>query len=147
MKLTKKKLGAGVAALAIAVGGASAYAYWTASGSGSGSSSAAASNGAIVLHATFPTGTLYPGGSQQVTFTADNAGSNQVAVGTIHTVVSTPDVPACAADITVADVVSGVVVPATTNGVAVGTGTINFANTNVSQDACKGVSIVLTLSS
>ncbi len=150
MKLTlKKKIIAGVAAGAIVLGaGGAAFAYWTASGSGSSTGTVAASNGAIVLHAAFPNAALYPGGSQIVTFTADNGGAQAVSVGTVHTVVTTSDPLCLAADFTVADVAENQSIAAGASGtVLANSGTISMTNTNVNQDACKGATLTLTLSS
>jgi hypothetical protein len=148
----KKKLvaGAAVAALALGAGGA-AFAYWTASGSGSGTATVASSNGALTLHASFPS-TLYPGDSETVSFTADNAGAQAVAVGTVHSVVgvdSTHATAGClAADFSVADVVENQSIAAAAVATALThDGTISMSNTNVSQDACKGATLTLTLSS
>jgi hypothetical protein len=149
MRMTRKKLIAGIGT-AVLVGGlaTAAFAYWTADGSGSGSSHAAASNGALVLHASFPDGALYPGDTENVAFTADNAGDQAVAVGTIHAVVTTDNVNCDPADFTIADVAEGQNIAANSSGVALANGgTITMANTNVNQDACKGANITLTLSS
>jgi hypothetical protein len=149
----KKKIvaGAAVAALALGAGGA-AFAYWTASGSGSSTGTVASSNGALTLHASFPATTLYPGDSEVVSFTADNAGAQAVAVGTVHSVVtvdSTHTTAGClAADFSVADVIENQSIAATTTATALAhAGSIVMSNTNVSQDACKGATLTLTLSS
>ena len=87
MRLNKKLVAAGVGtALALALGGV-ALAYWTTTGAGSGSATNAASNGTVVLHATFADG-LTPGASETVTYTADNAGTSSLYVGTITPTVS-----------------------------------------------------------
>ena len=52
------------------------------------------------------------------------------------------------ADFTMADVVSNTVVTAGQRGYALnGTGTLQYANTGVNQDACKGASLTLNLTS
>jgi hypothetical protein len=147
-KLSKKsRVAAAAAAVAlVAVGGGAAYAYWTTTGSGSGSGANAMSNGTIVLSATFPDG-LTPGSSVPVTYTAANAGSSSLQVRTIHAVVSTSDPLCLATDFTIADVASNTTVPAHSSAVAAGSGTLVFADTAVSQDACKGATITLTLTS
>jgi hypothetical protein len=150
MKLIKSKKGfallAAIAVVAIAaVGG---YAYWTTTGAGSGSVANASSNGTVVLHATWPTNALYPGGSQTVSFTADNAGTSNLFVGTVTSVVTTNDPLCLPADFTVAPVAENQVIPAGASGLALtNTGTISFANTAANQDACKGATVTLTLSS
>jgi hypothetical protein len=128
-KRTVLVLGA-VAVLAVA---GVAVAYWTTSGSGSGSGAVASSNGAITLHGAI-SGELAPGGSAPVSFTADNANSSSEQVGTIHAVVSIDEAHAnagCeASDFTLAD-----------------GGTISMADTAANQDACKGATISLALTS
>src|SRR6266496_6102601 len=82
MRLNKKLVAAGVGtAVALALGGV-ALAYWTTTGAGTGNATNATSNGTIVLHAAFANG-LTPGGSETVTYTADNAGTSSLRVGTI----------------------------------------------------------------
>ena len=144
LHLTKKT--AAVAAVLTLGTGAAAYAYWTTNGAGTGSAANATSNGSVVLHGTFSDG-LTPGASEAVVFTGDNAGSSNLYVGTIHSVVSTSNAACLPADFTVADFASNTIVPAATNGVALGSGSINFANTALDQDACKGATITLTLTS
>ena len=99
-----------------------------------------------MLHAAF-SDNLTPGASEAVTYTADNAGTSSLQVGTIHAVVSTNVVGCLAADFTVPDDISNVVVPAGGSAFAVGSSTITFADTGVNQDACKGAIVTLTLSS
>ena len=146
MRLNKKLVAAGVGtALALALGGV-ALAYWTTTGSGTGSATNATSNGVIVLHAAFDAG-LTPGASESVTYTADNAGTSSLRVGTIHAVVTT-DKPGClVSDFTVPDLASNTTVPASTLAHPVGSSSIAFADTAVNQDACKGAVVTLTLTS
>ena len=150
MKITKKKLGAFVAGAALVAGAGSAFAYWTTTGAGNGSATAATSNGTVVLHASY-LGGIYPGGTASVTFTADNAGATNLYVGTIHLASVAVDVPhstCVVADFTMPDVVSNTVVAGLASGAALtGTGTLSFANTSANQDACKGATITLNLTS
>lgn len=148
MRFSKKALiatGTG-AVVAMAIGGL-ALAYWTTTGSGSGSAANAGSNGTIVLHASFAPG-LTPGASEAVSFTADNGGSSSLQVGTVTSVVSTSDPLCLPADFTVAPVAENQTIAAHATGVALANaGSIAFADTGVNQDACKGATITLTLSS
>ena len=143
----KKKIAAAAAAATIAGGAGIAFAYWTTTGTGDGSGTAADVNGTLVLHADFDDDAMFPGGSVPVTFTADNASDTDLQVGTIHSVVSTSDVNCLPADFTIADVLSNVVVLGNATGTEVGEGELFFANTAANQDACKGATITLTLSS
>jgi hypothetical protein len=148
-KFSKKQyLVAGVAALAIAGAAGGAYAYWTTTGSGSGTGTAASSNGTLVLHASFASDSLTPGGSVPVSFTADNGGSSNLQVGTVHTVVTASG--SCDASyMSVADAVENQTIGAHTSGVALTAGSVLVYadSTTVNQDSCKGATITLTLSS
>ena len=149
-RLSKRTWVAIAIVLAIAMSAIGAFAYWTTTGSGNGSASVAASNGTVTLHGSAPTN-LYPGGSSSVTFTADNAGSSNLYVGTIHLAGVTADgghASCDTSDFTMADVTSNTMVPAGQSGFALGgTGTLDYANTAVNQDACKGASLTLNLTS
>jgi hypothetical protein len=132
--------------LALAAG---AFAYWTTTGAGTGSATNAASNGTLVLHATFAGG-LTPGKTEPVTFTADNAGTSSLQVGTITSVVSIDagHVGCLPADFTVPTAVENTRVAAGATLFALPTAsTIAFADTAVNQDACKGAIVTLTVSS
>jgi hypothetical protein len=142
-----------VATLVAAVG---AYAYWTTTGSGTGSATVASSNGTVTLHASFANG-LTPGGSKTVSFTADNAGSSNLYVGTVTSVVSvsnaydaTTNPTGCKASwFSIPAVGENQVIPAGSNGLALtNSGTITFNDSgSENQDGCKGATVTLTLSS
>ncbi|HEY2297250.1 MAG TPA: hypothetical protein VGH43_05950 [Jatrophihabitans sp.] len=149
-KFTKKQyLAAGAAAVIIAGGAGAAFAYWTAGGSGNGSGTVANSNGSVTLHGTFPAATLTPGGSAPVTFTADNPGTSNLYVTAVNVdSIATSDVNCLAGDFSVDNYnAPGTEVAKGASNIPVGTATIHMANTDVSQDACKGATITLTLSS
>jgi hypothetical protein len=142
-----------VAALAVAAclaASGAAYGYWTATGAGTGTATVASANGSVVLHGV-AAAALAPGGTASVSFTADNAGSSSLQVTRIHLDGVTADAAhsGCAgADFTMADVVSNTRVPAASSAYAlVGSGTLQMADTGVSQDACKGATLTLALSS
>ncbi len=146
-KRTALILGA-VAVLAVA---GIAIAYWTTTGSGSGSGAVASSNGTLTLHATI-SNELTPGASSPVSFTADNANSSSEQVGTVHAVVSIDKAHAeagCeASDFTIADTAENQVIAAKASGVALSNaGSIAMADTAANQDACKGATISLALTS
>lgn len=145
---TAKLAVAGVTVATLAVSGV-AYAYWTTTGTGSGSAANASSNGTVDLHASWDADALYPGGSQTVSFTADNAGATDLYVGTITLDSVESDVLACdVSDFTMDDVVANQIVPNASSGLALtATGTLVFANSTVSQDDCKGATITLNISS
>jgi hypothetical protein len=148
--LSKKQKATVAAVTLLGLGGTAgiAYAYWTTTGSGSGNQLNAASNGTVTLHASWNDAALTPGGSQTVSFTADNPGTTNLYVGTIHSVVSTSPSSCLAGDFTIPDVAANQVIPAGSSGLAIlATGTLSFANTAVSQDTCKSATVTLTLSS
>lgn len=147
--MKKRILVLGVVAV-LAVAGI-ALAYWTTTGSGEGSGTVAASNGTLTLHGEISEA-LTPGGSSPVTFTADNGGSSSLQVGTIHAVVSIDEEHAnngCeASDFTIADTAENQVIAAHASGVALANeGSISMADTSENQDACKGATISLALTS
>ncbi|HEX3392022.1 MAG TPA: hypothetical protein VHS55_05630 [Solirubrobacteraceae bacterium] len=134
--------------LAVAGG---AFAYWTTTGSGEGSGKVATSNGTLALHGVI-TEELTPGGESPVTFTAENTNSSSLQVGTIHAVVSIDTSHASAgckaSDFTIGDTHENQVIPAKSAPVALSNnGSISMADTAENQDACKGATITLTLTS
>jgi hypothetical protein len=150
---TRKRVAVGAVAAALLVGGGTVLAYWTTTGSGTGTVTAAPSDGTVVLHAAIDTSghAPYPGGSNPVTFTADNAGATDLFVGTIHLASITVDAPhstCVVADFSMSDVVSNTIVLNGASGQAVsGTGSLVYANTALDQGACKGAILTLHLTS
>jgi hypothetical protein len=128
-----------------------AVAFWTASGSGSGSGKVAESNGELALSGTI-SNELTPGSTSPVTFTASNSGSSSLQVGTIASVVSIDAAHATAgckaSDFTIEPTVENQTIAAHASNVALGTdGSITMADTEENQDACKGATVTLTLTS
>jgi hypothetical protein len=149
--LIKKRTVAILGAVAVLALAGIAIAYWTTSGSGSGSGAVAESNGTLVLHGSV-TGQLTPGGSSPVTYTADNANSSSHQVGTVKAVVTIDEEHAgkgCqAADFTIADTAENQVIAPKSSSVALAhDGSISMADTSANQDACKGATISLALTS
>lgn len=149
-KSTKITAAIGGAALTVATAGV-AFAYWTTTGSGSGSASAAASNGTLTLSSATVSG-ITPGTNYPVAIKAANAGSTDLRVGNVSTVISSSDT-ACQALITsgdsglsFADVdTSATNVAAGATNVTIGTGSLNWANSaSVNQDDCKSAPLTLT---
>jgi len=136
----------GLTAVVIAV---VAVAYWTGSGSGSGSGTVG-NVGSVTLTGTVTPGSA-PGTSEPVSFTATNLGESPIQVTKVHLVSVTPDSghAACETDdFTMADVTQDHQVPAeTTDEPLPNDGSLAYANTAVSQDACKGATLTLSLSS
>src|SRR5690348_7296523 len=85
--LKKKRTLVVLGAVAILAVAGAAIAYWTTTGSGEGSGSVASSNGTVTLHGVI-SDELTPGGKSAVKYTADNAGSSSLQLGTVHAVVS-----------------------------------------------------------
>ena len=142
---TVAALGA-VVALAIAV---AAVAYWTGGGSGTGSGTVG-TVGTVTLTGTVAPGSA-PGTTQPVSFTAANPSESPIRVSTVHLVSVAADGAHAAcetADFTMADVSQDHQVPAEATAEALpNDGSLVYANTAVSQDACKGATLTLTLSS
>lgn len=148
-KLLKKRTALVLSAVAVLAVAGIAVAFWTTTGSGEGSGKVAASNGTLTLHGTI-TNALTPGGSSPVAFTADNAGSSSLQVGTVHAVVSIDEAHSgCkASDFTIADTEEGqVIAPHATNVSLTNGGTIKMADSAANQDACQGATISLALTS
>jgi hypothetical protein len=148
-RITRKGLLAMLGTLAVVAIGGLAYAYWTGSGSGTGSGTVGTS-GSVVLSGSVTTG-IAPGTSEPVSFTAANSSSAATQVTTVHLESITADAghSACTtADFSMANVTQNHQVPAgATADPLPNAGTLAYANTAVSQDACKGATLTLTLSS
>jgi len=144
----KRGLIAAVVAACALIAAIAGYAYWTATGTGTATGTAGTTS-PIALSGTFTPG-IFPGGSKTVTFTADNPNPGSVRVGTIHLASVSFDAghSGCsAADFTMADVPVNAEI-ATGSGQAITpTGTLVFADTASNQDACKGATITLNLTS
>lgn len=150
-KLVTKKRTVVLGVVAILAVAGVAVAFWTTTGAGEGSGKVATSNGTLALHGSI-TEALTPGGSSPVTFTADNSNSSSLQVGTVHAVVKIDaehaEAGCKASDFSIADTVENQVIAAKASGVALAhNGSISMADTEANQDACKGASISLELSS
>jgi hypothetical protein len=80
--LLKKRITVLAALLIAAVTAIAAYAYFTATGSGSATATVGTSS-TVTLHGT-TSGTLYPGSTVSVSFTADNPSTGHQQLGTIY---------------------------------------------------------------
>jgi hypothetical protein len=132
----------------LAVAGA-AFAFFTGGGSGTGTAGVGTS-GTVTLTATVTPG-IVPGTSEPVSFTAANATNSGIQVTTVHLDGITVDSghAACVTDdFSMADVPEAHEVPALATAEALpNDGTLVYADTGVSQDACQGATLTLTLSS
>lgn len=150
--LSKRRAPIVLAGLALLVIAAGAYAYFTTTGSGTATATVGSSS-AVTLKGTV-TGNLYPGSSSPVSLTVDNPSQGKQRVGTILLEKITPDAghAGCSVvinggnpDFTMADVVVNKTF-ASGNGQAVTPGgTLAMNDTGVSQDACQGATLTLTL--
>jgi hypothetical protein len=161
----------GVAGLALA---GIAYAYFSASGSGTGTATVGTSS-AVTLHGS-TSGSLYPGASTTVTFTADNPSSGKVELGTIQLASvkacvgagsswtgsacsnSGTEATACesietgatdtnTANFWMANVPVNAEVPSGNGQSITPTGTLKMNDLSSSQDACKNANLTLNLTS
>jgi hypothetical protein len=135
--------------LALAVG---AYAYFSSTGTGTGTAPVGTSP-ALTLHATVG-GSLYPGASQTVNFTVDNASTASERVGTISLTSITPDtdhktcsttITGAKADFTMADVTVNHTFANGSGQAVTPTGTLLMNDTGENQDACQGATLTLHL--
>ena len=143
----KTKVALGLVALLVVAGGA--YAFWTGSGTGSGNSEVGTS-GAVTLTATVADG-VAPGISVPVSFAAANPSDSPIQVTTVRLDNVTADAghAACeTADFSMEDVTQNHQVPAGATVEALPTnGSLVYANSAVNQDACKGATLTLSLTS
>jgi hypothetical protein len=152
--LTKRRALIALAGLCVLGVAAAAYAYFTSTGSGTATATVGTSS-AVTLKGTI-TGNLYPGTSLPVTLTVDNPSTGKQRVGTVSLEKITPDAghSSCSVvisggnpDFTMADVVVNKVFgPGNGQAVTPG-GTLAMNDTGVSQDACQGATLTLTLKS
>ncbi len=149
---TKRRVLTALASICVLGIAAGAYAYFTTSGSGTATATVGSSS-AVTLKGTV-TGNLYPGSTSPVTLTVDNPSAGKQRVGTISLEKITPDAghSTCSVvvtggnpDFTMADVVVNKTY-GNGNGQAVTPGgTLAMNDTGVSQDACQGATLTLTL--
>ena len=148
MRFTRKRrISLGAVAL-VAIAGL-AYAYWTGTGSGTGTGTAG-TGGTVTITGTVAPG-IAPGTNRAVSFTAANPSTSPIQVTTVHleSVAADAEHATCTtADFTMVDVTENHEVPAGATVEPLPTdGSLVYANTEVSQDACKGATLTLTLSS
>ena len=151
---TKRALVAAGLTAAVGVGLAgSAFAYFTANGSGSGAATVGSAS-AITLDGTI-TGDLYPGGAPAaVSVKVTNPGSGSQHVGSVHLVSIAADAGHAACDTSVSGTTPAFTMSdISVNGLVAGganttvSGSLQMNDTGVSQNACQGAALTLTLSS
>jgi hypothetical protein len=168
-KKRKTLIAVGAVIVTLAVGGA-AVAYFTATGSGTGTAAVGTSS-ALTLHGS-TSGSLFPGTSSTVTFTADNPSSGRQLVGTIHLAsivacdqafsggvcASGHEITTCesvetgttdgnTANFWMSDVVSNQdVAPGNAQSLSA-TGTLKMNDLSTGQDSCKSANLLLNLTS
>lgn len=148
-KISKKSKVAAVAASVslMAVGGGAAYAYWSTTGTGSGSAVTSQGTVPVVLHAMFVQG-LAPGGQEDVVYTADNPNSSSTTVGSLASTVTTSNAGCLPAWFVSTPPTSTTSVAPNSTKTSLGTGSLSFTDDPaVNQDACKGATITLTVTS
>lgn len=155
--LRTKKGVALIAVLTVAIAAAvGAYAYFATTGSGSGTAtSGSAPTAQITLHASFSSG-IVPGGSESVSFTADNANTtsservNTISFGSVtSTGACQTFLTANPGEFSMAPVTSNTTVAASASGAALsGIGTLQWADSaTVDQTPCAGSPLTLNVSS
>lgn len=150
--LAKRRALFALATLCVLGIAAAAYAYFTTTGSGTATATVGTSS-AVTLKGTV-TGNLYPGSSSPVTLTVDNPSSGKQRVGTISLEKITADAghASCSVvttggnpDFTMADVVVNKVFGPGNGQAVTPSGSLAMNDTGVSQDACQGATLTLTL--
>lgn len=150
---TKKVLSAFVAFCVLGIA-AGAYAYFTTTGAGTATATVGSSS-ALVIKGTV-TGNLYPGSSSPVSLTVDNNSGGKQRIGTITLEKIQPDAghSTCSTVITggnpdfaMPDITVNKVFGTGTAQAVTPNGTLTMNDTGVSQDACQGATLTLTLKS
>jgi len=143
-KRVRASLAGAVAAAVVLVGVLGAYAFWTSGGSGSGTATAGTTTDNLTIASPSVSG-IAPGSATPVTVTVTNPNTYSVHVGTVSTAITTSDPGCLPADFSF----PAKAMNATIAGLDSASFTQNlvFADTAVSQDACKGATITLTYSS
>ena len=153
-RFKKKRVVAGLAGVGILAIAAGAYAYFTTTGSGTATATVGSST-ALVIKGTV-TGNLYPGTSSPVSLTIDNSSSGKQRVGTISLEKITADAghSSCSVvttggnpDFTMAEIVVNKVFGPGTGQAVTPNGSLTMNDTGVSQDACQGATLTLSLKS
>src|SRR5579859_8288507 len=162
-------IGVGAVVVTLVLGGA-ALAYFNASGSGTATATVGTS-AALTIHGS-TSGSLYPGVSTTVTFTADNPSSGHQKIGTIHlasivacdqafsggTCASGHEITTCesietgatdgnTANFWMADVVSNQDLAPGSGQSVTATGTLKMNDLSISQDSCKNANLLLNFTS
>jgi hypothetical protein len=168
--IKRRKFLAGVIAAGVLVVTGAAIAYFTASGTGTGTASVGTSS-ALTIHGS-TSGTLYPGTSTNVTFTADNPSSGHQQIGSIHLasivacsvafsggvcpsgneVTSCESVETGSSDTNTAnfwmpDVVANQDLPSGNGQSVTATGSLKMNDLTTNQNACKSVNLLLNFTS
>lgn len=152
--LKKKKVMSTFVAVCVLGIAAGAYAYFTTTGSGTATATVGSSS-ALVIKGTV-TGSLYPGTSSPVSLTVDNNSTGKQRLGTITLEKITPDAghSTCSTvttggtpDFAMADIVVNKVYGPGAAQAVTPNGSLTMNDTGVSQDACQGATLTLTLKS
>jgi hypothetical protein len=152
--ISKKRVLLAISTVGVLAVAGIALAYFTSTGSGTATATVG-SGSAVTIKGTVSS-TLYPGGSSLVTFTVDNPSSAAQRVGTI----TLTGIAVDAGHSTCSKVITGgnpdfampaVIVNKTyasgNNQAVTPTGTLTMNDTGVSQDACQGATLTLSLAS
>jgi len=147
---SKKRLAvlASVTTLALA---AIAFAFFSSTGSGSGSAGVGDPTTALVLHGSI-TGSLSPGDSKSVSLTADNSNASNVKLHSVSGTVSVDPTHVTAGCATTNFTFTGATEDQNIAGSSTGTaltndGTVAMPASGTNQDACKGATLTLNLTS
>jgi hypothetical protein len=148
MTLTKRRMITLGTIATFAIAGL-AYAYWTGTGTGTGTGTVG-DGGTVTVEGTLAPG-IEPGSSAGVSFTAANATDSPIQITDVHLEGITPDGDHAACetgDFTMSDATQNHQVPAgATAETLPNNASLVYENTEVNQDACKGATLTLDLSS
>ena len=153
-RFTKKRVIAGLASIGVLAIAGGAYAYFSTTGSGTATATVGTSSALVIKGSV--TGNLYPGTSSPVSLTVDNNSSGKQRLGTITLEKITADAghSSCSvvttggnADFAMADIVVNKVFGPGAGQAVTPNGSLTMNDTGISQDACQGATLTLTLKS
>lgn len=142
-QLRRGLIGAAIATVAL-IGAVSAYAIWTASGSGTGAAASGTTTDNLTISSAPVTGAT-PGSSTPVSVTVANPNAFSVGVNTVSATITTSAAGCLATDFTFPDTVLATTIAGL--GSTAFIQNLDFADTAVSQDSCKGATVTLTFTS
>jgi hypothetical protein len=146
LSITRKKIAVVSTVAVLGLGGGIAYAFFTSTGSGTGNASVGSATNWTVAVASDTSHALYPGtGSESLGYTITNAGTGNQQLSTVTA--SVADSGSCLGSwFTATPTSPASPVTLAHNGTYTGTVTVSLNESGTDQNACQGISPVVTVS-